>query len=67
MRMKQPFDRLQGEKHHRAGNEHRLAQPGQGFRLAVAKAVLAIGRLHGMMHGQQIDRRGAEIEQRIDR
>ena len=42
------------------------AETGERFRLAVAEAMLPVGRLGGVADGDQVDHRGREIEQRID-
>jgi len=62
----QSVGRLDQQKHRRTGYERRLAERRQRFRLAVAEAVLAIGRCQRMTDGQQVDHRCRRIEQRVE-
>ncbi len=57
-RMQQAIDRLDRQEDRGAGDEGELRHAGQGLGLAVAEAVLAVGRLQGAVDGQQIERRG---------
>ena len=61
-----PAHRLGQQQQRAADDERRLAEHGERLGLAVAKAMLAIGRGHRMAHREQIDDRGDEVEQRVD-
>ncbi len=54
----QPAHRLGQQQERTAGDERGLAQHRQRFGLAMAEAMLAIGRAHGVAHRNQVDDRG---------
>ena len=59
--------RLGEQQHRAAGDEGRLAEHRQRLGLAVAEAMLAVGRAHRMAHRDQVDQRRGGIEQRVDK
>ncbi|MCY1395282.1 hypothetical protein D3C76_970190 [compost metagenome] len=54
-RVFQAFHGLGADQYSTHCNEQRLGHAGKGFGLAVAKAVIVIGRAQGVVHGQQVD------------
>jgi hypothetical protein len=65
LRMQQPVHRVQDQEYRRTGDERRLHQSRQRLGLAVAEAVLAVGRLQGVMHRQQVDDGCRHVHHRI--
>jgi hypothetical protein len=58
--------RLADQRNRRAREEVGLQQGRQGFGLAVAKAVLAVGRLLGVPHAEKGDDGRDEVDGRVD-
>ena len=61
----QPFDGLKGDQYCTHPDKQCLSHAGQRLGLAVTVAVIFIGGAQGVMHGQQIEKRGHAIEQRV--
>jgi hypothetical protein len=62
-RFDQPAHRFGEQQQRAAGDKGGLAQHRQRLGLAVAKAMLAVGRRHRVSHGEEIDHRSYGVEQ----
>ena len=61
-RLQQVVSRLDKQERGGAADEGRLAETGQGLGLAVAESVLAVGRGHRLVHGDDIEDRGDRVQ-----
>ena len=62
----QAIDGLENEKQPRTNDEGSLDQRGQRFDLAVTETVFPVRWLQRQAHGQQVQRRGRCVHDRID-
>src|SRR5262245_26545290 len=60
-RQDQPPDRFRKQQHRAADDKGGLPQDGERLRLAMAKAVLAVGRAHRVADRKEIDQRGDRV------
>ena len=57
---------LEQDEYRRAGDEGRLTEAGKRLCLAVSEPVLGVGRLQGVVHGDEVDQGRHHVHHRID-
>jgi hypothetical protein len=60
--MQQALDGLLADQRRRGEHQARLGQAGEGLGLAVAEAVLGVGRGGGVAHGEEGHQRGDQVQ-----
>ncbi|MNE68502.1 hypothetical protein D3C80_1641710 [compost metagenome] len=61
----QPFNRLHTDQHRTDTDKQPLRHAGQGFGFTMAEPVVVVGGSQGVVHGQQVEKRGNSIQCRV--